>query len=139
MSAKPSRFFGSPGVEVKIRLPDDVFLDLAKAAERAGQELPVYLAERLGPKEARPPTSTALVFRDEERRDLERILGRNLANSAEALQAVRQALSARIDDVTVPIRPALLHRLKARALRRPFPEFVARTVGEELERFCQMR
>lgn len=65
------------------------------------------------------------------------LLGRNVQSKAELLRAVGMLTGISVDGVGITLEPGLLARLKTRASanRAGFPEFVRKTVIEQLHSY----
>jgi len=134
-------------------LPADVLIrlrltpELASAYELQATDLNVTLEELL---EARLTqfvglrTIKPLYFSDDERREIESLLGKNFNSIKELIRLIHIAMSVRLNgkpDVScrVDLKPNLLTRLRSRCFGKPFEEFLSHTVVEELERFVGLR
>ena len=86
-----------------------------------------------------------LYFTDNERQELESLLGKNISSPTELIRLMKNALSVKIVEkstdfsVRVDLKPHLLGRLHSRCFGKPFPDFMKQTITEELERFCGVR
>jgi len=125
-------------IQCRIQLPDAVFDRYDAEAARRGIPVEELFAQRL----AHCQDHTAekpLYFNDSERQTLERYLGRNVLNVSDTLVQIRNAMSVRVHKVIVPLETQLLAKLKSRAIRVPFEEFLQTQVVQSLERYVGLR
>ena len=97
------------------------------------------LAQFVSLSDAKP-----LYFTDEDRRDLEALLGKNVSTPIEVLRLLRTYHSVRISgkpdlNVRVDLKPNLLSRLRSRCFGKSFDDFLKSTIITELERFAGLR
>lgn len=128
---------------IRLDLPEDLIDLYTSQADSQGMTLDEILIKRLtdfsGQTALKP-----LYFDDSDRQYLESLIGKNVSTPNDALNSIKSALSISLTSfgnatVRVSLKPHLLSRLKARCFKQPFPEFLMRTVQQELERFCGMR
>lgn len=125
-------------VQLRVTLPKD----LADLYEIQAQEdeIPVEskIVERLQAcvyyEDDKP-----LYFNDQQRRELDSLLKRNVQTSEKALAAIRAQLTADVSGFKVQISPDVLKRMKSRCFGKPFEVFFKETVNKLLEEFVMMR
>lgn len=120
-------------VRTTISLPEALY----QAYSEGGDPEPV-IADRLG-RCLFHTSSKPLYFTDDQRRELERLLGRNVSGPAEALRLITSLVTMKVDNLKVELKPRVLERLKSRCFGKPFTQFLAQLVNDELERFVGMR
>lgn len=133
----PSRSLSQLRVEISTEIAEHY----QSIADAAGQPIETILRERLettaGYYDA--VVGRPLHFNNEERQELEQILAKNLFSTRDAIVLVRNALSVRLGNAKITLRPELLMKLKSRCLGVPWERFLADTVVRELERFVGLR
>jgi len=138
-------------------LPADVLVrlklspELISAYELQAADLGLTLEEILALRLAKCVALTdnkPLYFNDEERQELESLIGKNVSSAMEVVRLIKSALSVKIVgkqpnsnpfSLRVDLKPALLGKLHSRCFGRPFEDFLAQIVVEELERYCGVR
>jgi hypothetical protein len=84
-----------------------------------------------------------IYFTDDQRRELDSLMGKNLRDAADLIKWVRKVLSVRVNDGQkthiIALKPTLVQRLKTRCFGKPFPAFLKDTTIIELERFVGLR
>lgn len=83
--------------------------------------------------------SKPLYFSDDERRELEQILGRNVLHTKDALLQIRNAMSVRVNKTQVPLKQNLLVKLKSRCIGMEFDAFIIQRITQALEQYVGMR
>jgi hypothetical protein len=128
------------GVRLHVTLPVELADYYQEQADEANFVLEDFLAYRLTACRNHK-AEKGIWFEDEARRELERLLGKNLKDATEALHRLRQILSVKVNESVVTLKPDILTRLKTRHLDRgkPFGTFVAEVVQDGIERYCGVR
>jgi hypothetical protein len=138
----PEKPSSSDRTTLRVSLPTTIADHYQAIADMFGKALEDVISERL--------TTTAdyydddpgrpLHFNQAERQDLEKILGKNVFSTRDALVMVRNAVSLRIgNNLKITLRPELLQKLKSRCLGMEWDAFISQTVVQELERFVGLR
>lgn len=123
---------------VRITLPGALYDHYLGEADAAGVDVEDLLAARLeAAKDYR--AAKPVYFDDAERRELERLLGRNVLHSADALIQIRNALAVRVNKVIISLKPNLLAKLKSRAVRQDFDKFLTERIIQALEEYVGLR
>jgi len=131
-SATPS------GVQVRIRLPEEVLNHYQQYADQRKESVDDVLAQRLA--ECADYTSTKpLYFSDSDRMEMEHILGKNLAKVPDALMLMRTLSSVRVANTTINLQPGLLTRLKSRCLGMKWETFLEQRIIHALEQYVGLR
>lgn len=63
---------------------------------------------------------------------LGKILGRNILSAADLISACERLTTCNVDGIQVQIEPGVLIRLKTRAYKQAFPEFLKQTITKAL-------
>lgn len=124
--------------QLRIALSEDLYQTIDKLAIEAGIPIEEFISKRL-PQIATPSLSKPIVVNDEERRVLERLLGKNMMTGGDLIKMVEHALTLSVAEASVPLTPYLLDRLKSRCFGLPFEKFIALTVKRCLEEFVGIR
>lgn len=126
---------------LRIQIPSDIADHYQAIADISGKNVEDIIAERLttcadyyDDDPGRP-----LHFNQQERQELEKLLAKNVFNTRDALVLIRNAMSLRLANQKITLKPELLQRLKSRCIGMEWDTFVLQTVTQELERFAQMR
>lgn len=125
---------------ISLTIPEDLlelYDDEAARAQKTTEEVIISRLYRCRHHDA----ERELYFNDKERNELEVLTGGRILNDAKsALDRIRTALSLRIDNIQVSLKPNLLSRIRSRCSKNmDFPQFVKRQTIEGLERFAQLR
>jgi len=131
------------GALIRLRLTSE----LLSAYELQAADLNVPLEELLESRLVQMVAMRAvkpLFFSDEDRIELESLLGKNVNSPIELIRLIRNALSVRISgkpDVSmrVDIKPNLLTRLRSRCFGKPFEDFLKQVITEGLETYVGLR
>lgn len=123
----------------RIALPSDVAELYDQQA--AAQNVPVEeLISRRARESVRHTSSKPLYISDEQRIELESVLGRNFHRPKDLLEAVRRMAEVRVENVKVLLTPEVLERLKSRHFSDlPFDAWLSQQVREWAERAAEMR
>ena len=102
--------------QLRVTLSQEIFAKYQEEATEYGVDVEQLLESRL--KECVAYNSTTpLYFNDDQRRELERLTGKNLRGSAEALNMIRRAMEIQINGLPISFNPLLLERLRTRLPR----------------------
>lgn len=102
--------------QLRVTLPHDLFAQYQEEALEYGVEVEQLLENRL--KECRDYNATMpLYFNDKQRQELEKLAGKNLRTSVEAMVMVRRAMEVKINGLPISFNPLLLERLRTRLPR----------------------
>ncbi len=123
---------------LRIPVSEETFAELSRQAEALKKPVEFLIAERL-PQIVNTNSVKPIVIDDEQRRKLERALGRNFNESHELVKAVERAVTLQVGDYPVPLTPHLLERLKSRCFSMEFGKFVEFTVRRALEEYAGLR
>ena len=63
-----------------------------------------------------------IYFDDDQRQELEHILGKNMTSTRELIIQVRNAVAVRVNNLKITLKPGLLARLKSRCLPFRWPK-----------------
>jgi len=126
-------------LRITLTLPAKVRADYEKEASEYGVELEELLASRL--RECVTYNATKpLYFNDQQRRELESILGRNMDKPASVLAVLRNNLTVTINGLTITFAPNLLERLRTRAPKAAdFKTWLQTMVTQWSESYCGLR
>jgi hypothetical protein len=128
----------APAVLIRLALSEDLVEQYQSQADLAQRTMEVVMAERLTRcleyDDAKP-----LYFTDEQRQELEKALGRNVAHATDALTQIRKALSVRIGKVQVQLEEPLLSKLKSRCLGVAWDEYLTQLLRHALEAHVGLR
>jgi predicted HTH transcriptional regulator len=137
----PEKPSSADRTNLRISLPTTIADHYQAIADMFGKALEDVVSERL--------TTTADYYEDDpgrplhfnqaERQELEKILGKNVFSTRDALVMIRNAVSLRIGSQKITLRPELLQKLKTRCLGMDWEAFITQTVTQELERFVGLR
>lgn len=123
---------------VRVTLPDTIHQQYEAQAKLRNQPAEWLMAERLrlfaGVNSEKPIT-----IDDTNRQKLEKLFGRNISSPEELVKLIEQAISVRIDDMTIPMTPQLLARLHSRALGVPFEKLLPSLIKRQLEEYVGLR
>ena len=125
---------------VRITLPSSTIEKYEKQSEARGDKRPAewLMAERLRQFADQDATSP-LVVNDEDRRTIERVLGRNFQDGPQLATAIRRMAGITLNGLDVTLSPMALERLKTRCIGMDFEAFVQRTVSRLLEEYVGLR
>jgi len=123
---------------LRIPVAEDVYAQLEEQAKAAKKPVEYLIAERL-PQLAQSNSVKPIVIKDEDRRKIEQLLGKNFTEPAELVRMIERAMVLKVGDADVPLTPYLLDRLKSRCFGMEFDKFIAFTVKRALEEYCGMR
>src|SRR5215475_3519483 len=122
---------------LRVQIPTPVAEHYQAIADQTGKAVEDILSERLvttvdyyDEEPGRP-----LHFTNNERQELEQLLGKNVFSTRDALVLVRNSLSIRTGNHKIQLKPELLTRLKSRCIGVEWEDFLVQTVTRELERF----
>src|SRR5262245_7452925 len=124
--------------QYRIRIPDEIAAIYQDQADARGIEVEQLLAERLV-NSVEFGAEKPIYFDDDERRELERMLGKNLYSARDTLVLIRNVVSVKIQNLRITIQPGLLARLKTRCLGMKWEQFLEHTIIQQLERYAGMR
>lgn len=128
----------SSTLQLRLLLPDDVISEYQAQADAQHVRLEDILVRRLVAS-VDHTSSKPLHFADSERQELEQLLGKNIFNTKDALTLIRSAMTVRIHNLKVTLKPAILTRLKTRCLGMEWEKFVEQRVVQALEQYVGMR
>lgn len=123
---------------LRIPLSEELLKQLTEQAAQASIEVEDYIARKL-PQIAISNSTKPIVVSDDERRVLERLLGKNMLTGGDLIKIVERAMNLSVAEASVPLTPYLLDRLKSRCFGMPFDRFMALTVKRLLEEFAGIR
>lgn len=123
----------------RVRLPEKTVAAYQADADRLGKSLEYVLIDRL--TACRDHTSSRpLYIDDDQRRRLEKLLGKNFMSPDKLIVAIEQCVTLSVADCEVELPAALLPRLKTRCFGgQPLKEVVSRETVLALERFVGLR
>lgn len=121
---------------IRLTLPEKVI----KEYEEQGKGKPAewVMAERLR-NCVTLNSEKPIILIDTERREIERLLSRNLSTGAELVQHVKNALSVRAEGQMIPLPPRLLSRLQSRSIGVDFDKFLPDLIVKLLEQYAGLR
>lgn len=133
MTAEPYTF-------LRIPISDSLLKTYEKQAAAMNQPVEQVMALRLAEyKDHSSYDGRMLVLTPSDRQEIESNFNRSFASGSELARVLSHSFRLRIDTMHVQLSPALLSRLEARAIRKPFQEFVRDTVIKQLEHFAGLR
>lgn len=123
----------------RVRLPGKTIDAYQADADRLGKSLEYVLIDRLtacrGHTSSRP-----LYIDDDQRRRLEKLLGKNFLSPDKLIAAIEQCVTLSVADCDIELPATLLPRLKSRCFGgQSLKEVVSREVVLALERFVGLR
>lgn len=121
-----------------LQIPQAILTAYENEANAKGVPLESVLSARLLAA-ASHSSIKPLYLEDPKRKELERLLGVNIRSADHLISIVRSLQSVKVGDVSVPLKPTLLTRLKTRCFGKPFPDFLAERVSIGLEEYAGMR
>ena len=125
--------------QLRVILSHDLFAKYQQEAEDYGVEIEELLANRLRECQTYNAT-TPLYFNDDQRRELEKILGKNLRSSGEAMGMVRRLNEVKINGIAISFPPLLFERLRTRCPRgSEFGPWLQAQVAVWAEQYTGMR
>jgi|GEM_PF-6970703 len=128
-------------LRVKLDLPKNILEEYERQAEDDfGVPLEQLLTSRLTDC-ANYTSAKPIYVTDEQRRDLEQLLKRNLSNAEQLLTEVKRVATLRVDKVDVALSPEVKRRLGSRHIDKSkgFEEWLSRLVVTLLEQYVEMR
>ena len=105
----------APTLAIKLHLPERLLDSYQAEADNYGVSLEELISHRLmvcRDHNAQKP----LYFNDSDRRELEKILGKNVASTADALALLRRMVSIKLAGANIEISPGLLRDRKSTRL-----------------------
>src|SRR5262245_18227397 len=124
--------------QYRVRIPDEIAAIYADQAEAREIDIEKLLSERLIAS-VEHGAEKPLYFDDDERRELEHLLGKNLFNARDTIVLIRNAVAVRVQNLRIVLQPGLLSRLKSRCHGLKWEEFLEQTIVHQLERYAGMR
>lgn len=134
----PTALRHEAGVRLRVELSEEIVAQYQQQADIAGVDLEAMLSDRL----ASCVSHTAVkpyYINDTDRQELEKILGKNMRTAKDLVLQVRNAVSVKLDNVKITIKPGLLSRLKTRCLGMKWEDFLEKIIIQDLERYAGMR
>ena len=130
----------APSILLRLDLSDAVLKKYREESETYGVELEELLANRLSECVDYNATKP-LYFKDEQRRNLEAMLGRNINSPGEVLEIIRRFLTVKVNGISMTIRPEVLERLRTRHFdhSRDFGTYLTDCVNEWAEAAVGLR
>lgn len=125
-------------VQLRIVVPEEILDQYQKQADVLGIDVELVAGARLA-QCVRHTAQKPLYFDDDERRELERILGKNATTTRDMIVQIRNSIAVKINNLKIALRPALLSRLKSRCLGMQWESFLEKVIVEDLERYVGMR
>lgn len=123
-------------VKVTIKVPEHVMDTYRRLAEVERKDLSVVMSERLTDCVEHNAVK-GLWFGDEQRREIEHVLGANVSSAAEVTRLVERALLVKVGPCEVPLLPDLLARLQSRAVGVAFDDFLKEIVVRLLSQYSR--
>jgi len=124
---------------VGLRLPVALYSRYAEQAESRQTDVESVLEERLS-QAVEAHDSRPIYFSDDERREIDDLLGRNVRSASDILRSLRKSLTVKVSGTPVTLAPQLAERLASRNFTgHPFDRFLRDLVIECLERHVGMR
>lgn len=125
-------------VILRVPLSADLYEHYTDEAKEYGLDIEELLSSRLAAcREHR--ASKPLYLDDAQRRELERVLGRNVLHTDDALIQIRNAFAVRIQKLQIQLKPNLLAKLRSRAIRVPWEKFLEERIIHALETYVGLR
>jgi hypothetical protein len=124
--------------QIRVAIPDEILDQYQAQAQTLGIDVETLLARRLA-QAVEYTASKPLYFSDADRQELEQTLGKNVLHTRDAISQIKIAMTVRIHNLKVQLKPAVLTRLKTRCLGMGWEEFVEQRVVQALEQYVGMR
>ena len=120
-----------PATELMVRLPlsESILKQYREEAAQYGVDLEELLANRLA-ECVTFRASKPLYFDDEQRREIEKMLGRNLAGPGTLIGLIRNLISIKINGLQVTLKPDILGRLRTRHNAGTFSDWLGKQVAQ---------
>ena len=125
-------------VAVRLLIPSEI-LDAYETQAIKSNLSPEDLMVRFLTQHKESGNEKPIVIDDETRRQLEQLFRRNISTSKDLLSEVHRAVSVSLAGLEIDLAPRLLERLKTRAIRVPWPEFLKGLIHRRLEEDAGMR
>jgi hypothetical protein len=127
-------------METLLRIPvsDETFNELDFQAKMVGIQVEQLIAQRL-PQLTKVSSEKPVVLSDDERREIERLIAKNITTGQDLIAILRRILVIDLDGLDIELQPRLLERLKTRCIGVSFDEFMKRTVKRLLEEHAGLR
>lgn len=123
----------------RVSIPDGVAEIYEKQAAAAGVAPEDLLAQRLE-HSVHHTAQKPLYLSDEQRGDIDNLIGRNIQRPKELVEAIRHLAQIRVENSRIQLSPEVIRRLRARNLSgQPFEHWLAAQVLEWAERYVEMR
>jgi len=125
-------------VSLKLELADEVLTEYERQAD-GHKPLDQLLVDRLA-ESVHHTSKRPLYLSDEQRAEIEKLLGRNLYRPKDLVDAVKRLGLVRVENVQVHFEPVLMERLKSRHFSDlPFDAWLTQQVIQWAEQFAGMR
>lgn len=131
---------GTTNVATNVRVPlnDDVLNKYEAQAKAQNKTLEQVLVQTLVRFQDVVSTKP-IILSDAARQHLDKLLGRNLSTGDELVSAVQRGLTVRLDELSIPITPYLLDRLRSRCIGMEFDAFMKLILVRMLEEYVGVR
>jgi hypothetical protein len=133
-----SKVASVPTISLKLRLPENIYDNLAERATKYGRDVEDEIAFRL--RDTLAYTASQPIYLDDNaRNELTQLAGTILRTQDDVLRWARKQTSLNIGHVDVPLTTLLADRLRSRCFGRTWAEHITRVVTESLEQYVGMR
>lgn len=134
MNVSTRSTFNATGQLLRLPLRQDELAELMKEAEKRELDLETFIVGVL--REYGKAEVGALLISAEDRRDIQRTLGRNFDNRSPLAKYIKRLAEVSVAGLTISLPENILQRLKSRCIRQPdFRAWLEQTVITELRRF----
>lgn len=83
--------------------------------------------------------SKQVVITDQERREIERLIAKNITTGQDLIASLIRLASVNVDGATLSLEPRLLERLQSRCIGMSFDKFLELTIKRLLEEYAGLR
>lgn len=125
---------------LRIELPKSLYESLSTQAEESGKDIEDLITSRLTEfKDQNTFKGRMLKVSPEERQSLEKVFGRSFKDGSELTRYLLSAYTLRVGDVKVNISSEVARRIKERAIRRNFEDYLSEIITKQLEHYVGLR
>lgn len=129
-------------VTLRVSVPQSILNEYEKQADELGVPVETLMSVRLQ-HTVTMNDNRPIYFSDDQRRELDGLVGKNVKDADDLIKWVKKALQIRVNDGQLvhafELKPNLVQRLKTRCFGTPFPKFLRDTITSELERYVGLR
>lgn len=125
-------------LHVSVPLDEKVIEQYRREAADYGVSLEEVIANRLTACVSHSSTRP-IYFNDEDRKNVEKLVGRNLTNANSLIQIVQKLLTMRISGMSVTLKPDILNRLRTRHNAGEFSQWLTQQIIILLEQYVGLR